>query len=76
MLKTLFAVSAKILFGFYDFVYFRDDTQQFPMATEALGRFLGKSHGVGNAMTCWILKGYGKIVPRRTLRPINDIEER
>ena len=45
-------ISAISSFGFFDFVYFRDHTQQFPMATEVLGRFLGKSEGVGNAMTC------------------------
>ena len=37
--------------GFYDFVYFRDDTQSFPHGNEILGRYLGKSRDVGNA-TC------------------------
>jgi hypothetical protein len=69
-------ISAISSFGFFDFVYFRDHTQQFPMATEVLGRYLGKSHGVGNAMACWILKGNGKVVARRTLRPLNDLELR
>ena len=45
-------ISAISFFGVFDFVYFSDHTQQFPMATEVLGRFLGRSEGVGNVMTC------------------------
>ena len=27
-------------------------------------------------MTSWVLKSNGKVVPRRTLRPLNDVEKR
>jgi hypothetical protein len=67
-------ISALSTFGFYEFVYFRDHTQQFSLATEVLGRYLGPSLYTGNAMCCWILKGNGRIVSRRTIRPLTDIE--
>ena len=44
------------------------------MARERIGRYLGPSTGVGNEMCSWVLKTNGKVIARRTLRPLNQIE--
>ena len=69
-------ISNLAMFSFYDWVYFKDNTEAFPMCDEILGRYLGPTEDVGSEMTSWILKSNGKVVPRRTLRPLNDVEER
>ncbi len=57
-------------FEWYEFVYFRDHTAQFPLDKEVLGRCLGPATGEGNEMTQWCLKANGNVVPRRTVRPL------
>ena len=42
----------------------------FPNNNEVLGRVLGPARGAGNEMTQWILKANGRVVPRRSLRPL------
>ena len=37
---------------------------------EVLGRVLGPARGAGNEMAQWILKANGRVVPRRSLRPL------
>ena len=44
------------------------------MARERIGRYLGPSTGVGNEMCSWVLKTNGKVIARRTIRPLNQIE--
>ena len=44
------------------------------MARERMGRYLGPSTGVGNEMCSWILKINGKVVARKTIRPLNTVE--
>ena len=36
-----------------------------------LGRVLGPARGSGNEMAQWILEANGRVVPRRSLRPLN-----
>ena len=40
-----------------------------------MGRVLGPSKGSGNEMSQWILKSTGKVVPRRTTRPLRTEEK-
>ena len=54
----------------------KDNTEDFPLGDEILGRYLGPTEDVGSVMTSWVLKYNGKVVPRRTLRPLNDVEIR
>jgi hypothetical protein len=42
--------------------------------TEVLGRVLGPARGEGNEMCQWVLKGNVKVVPRRSVRPLNPSE--
>ena len=41
-----------------------------PQHKEVLGRVLGPARGAGNEMAQWILKANGRVVPRRSLRPL------
>ena len=59
------------LYAWYEWCYFRDQTAAFPNNKEVLGRVLGPARGAGNEMAQWILKTYGRVVPRRSLRPLN-----
>ena len=57
-------------YGWYEWCYFRDHTAAFPNNKEVLGRVLGPARGAGNEMAQWILKANGRVVPRRSLRPL------
>jgi len=61
-------------FSFYDWCYFRDQGVAFPFNKEVLGRVLGPATGQGNEMAQWILKANGRVVPRRSCRPLNTSE--
>ena len=61
-------------FGWYDWCYFRDQGSGFPHPKEFLGRVLGPAKDAGSLMTQWILKSNGKVVPRRTCRPLTNAE--
>ena len=57
-------------YAWYEWCYFRDQTAAFPNNKEVLGRVLGPARGAGNEMAQWILKANGRVVPRRSLRPL------
>ena len=58
----------------YEWCYFRDQGESFPFQREVLGRILGSARGEGNEMAQWILKSNGKVVPRRSHRPLKTEE--
>ena len=57
-------------YEWYEWCYFRDQTAAFPNNKEVLGRVLRPASGPGNEMAQWILKANGRVVPRRSLRPL------
>ena len=61
-------------FGWYEWVYFREGSEDFPYMTESLARCLGPAKNEGNEMTQWCLKMNGYIVPRRTIRRLTPEE--
>ena len=61
-------------FGWYEWVYFRQNTARFPYQKEELGRCLGPTKNEGNEMCQWILQKNGQVVPRRTLRRLRAEE--
>ena len=61
-------------YRWYDWCYFRDQKEKFPFNREVLGRILGPAKGEGNEMAQWVLKANGKVVPRRTCRPLTVAE--
>lgn len=61
-------------FGWYEFCYYRENTEKFPFNKEVLGRVLGPARGEGNEMTQWILKANGNVVPHRSPRKLSIAE--
>jgi hypothetical protein len=61
-------------FVWYDWCYYREHTAAFPKQREVLGRVLGPTRGEGDEMCQWILKANGKVVPRRSVRPLQTAE--
>ena len=61
-------------YGWYEWCYYREQTAAFPNQKEVLGRVLGPAKGEGNEMCQWVLKPNGRVVPRRSLRPLQDAE--
>ena len=61
-------------FGWYEWVYFRQHTARFPYQKKVLGRCLGPTKDEGNEMAQWVLQQNGQIVPRRTLRRLQQEE--
>ena len=57
-------------YTWYEWCYFRNQTAGFPNSKEVLGRVLGPARGLGNEMAQWILKENGRVVPRRSLKPL------
>jgi hypothetical protein len=60
--------------GWYEWCYYQEHTAAFPNQQEVLGRVLGPARGEGNEMRQWVLKGNGKVVPRRSVRPLSPSE--
>ena len=61
-------------YGWYDWCYFCDHGNPFPQPREVLGRVLGPARGEGNEMCQWVLKANGRVVPRRSVRPLTTAE--
>ena len=69
-------------FGWFDWCYYRDSSA-FPYQEEKLGRVLGLAKNHSNEIAQWVfkdtprvLKDTMKIVPRRTLMCLTDLEKR
>ena len=67
-------ISALSDFSWYEAVYYLDHKQPFPFAKDMLGCYLGPSTGVGNEYCSWILRSNGRVISRRTVRPLTHIE--
>jgi len=61
-------------YGWYEWCYFRENSNKFPFNREVLGRVLGPATGAGNEMAQWVLKANGNVVPRRSSRPLSVAE--
>ena len=69
-------------FDWYEWCYYYDRNSSFPQSSELLGRVLGPAKGEGNEMAQWILNSKGKVIPRRSVRPLlaselsSDVEQK
>jgi hypothetical protein len=61
-------------YKWYEWIYFRENKNGFPLHRELLGRSLGPAKGEGNEMAQWCLKANGQVVLRRTHRPLSADE--
>ena len=62
-------------FGWYDWVYFRDNAVTYPKDKWVLGRWLGPSTHIGPALFAEILKGNGRCVYRSSYRHLTEDEQ-
>ena len=60
-------ISSLTTFGWYEWVYYRDPGQSYPMPSERLVRCLGPSEHAGTAMNQWVLNEQGNAPPQQTL---------
>ena len=67
-------ISSLCQFGWYEWCYYREHTTAFPHNREVLGQVLGPARSEGNEVAQWILKANGRVVPRRSLRPLTIAE--
>jgi hypothetical protein len=58
-------------FGFYDWVYWYDETAKYPDAKQKLGRYLGPSRKVGSALCAKILGKNGQVRVRSTYTAVS-----
>ena len=63
-------ISSLCQFSWYEWCYYREQTDAFPHNREVLGRVLGPTRGEDNEMAQWVLKANGKVVPRQSLQPL------
>ena len=64
-------ISEYVDFGFWDRVWYKDDGG---LSERKIGRWLGVSHKIGNAMSYFILSQTGKVVSRTTVQCITTLE--
>ena len=62
-------------FGWYDWVYFRDNAVTYPNGKWVLGRWLGPSTDIGPALCAKILKENGRCVYRSSYRHLTEDEQ-
>jgi hypothetical protein len=67
-------ISHICVFGWYDWVMFRDNVPTFPDVKMILGQYLGPRTNVGSALTAKVLKSNGQTVCRSTLQHLIDEE--
>ena len=58
-------------FGFYDRVWFKEDTG---LGETKLARFLGESHQVGSLMSDWVLPSIGIPMSNTTVQRVTNLE--
>jgi len=61
-------------FGFYDFVWYITPADQ-QLEVKQLGRYLGPSHDVGEAMCAYVLTSKGQIISRTSVFPLSVADE-
>ena len=68
-------ISEWIEHSWYDLILYKDSNKHFPSKCgEQVGRWLGVSHRVGQALCYWILPKSGMPISRTTVRPVMAAE--
>ena len=62
------------LFGWYEWVYYRDKMAKHPFQKECLRRCLGPARNEGNVMANWVLTQLGTVIPCQSLRQLTANE--
>ena len=64
-------ISEFVDYGWFDPIWYLDAEEAFPADKEQLGRWLGPSHRVGQALTYFIINNNGSIITRSTVKPLS-----
>jgi hypothetical protein len=69
-------ISSLLPYDFYDYVWFYDQTAEFPKPKRKVGRWLGEAQSFGQAMCYWVLSDTATPIVRSTVQPIpkEDLE--
>ncbi len=67
-------ISHLCVFGWYEWVYYHNQSAFYPFQKECLGQCLGPAKNEGNIMAQWILKENGKVVPCQSLHHLTKAE--
>jgi hypothetical protein len=67
-------ISSICEYGWYDWIYYRDEKAEFPQDAEILGRYLGPAPDIGGEMCMRILNGTGIVRHRSTIRRLTAAE--
>jgi hypothetical protein len=62
------------VFGWYEWVYYCNQSAAYPFQKECFGRCLGPAKNEGNIMAQWVLKENGKVVPGQSLHRLTNAE--
>jgi hypothetical protein len=69
-------ISNSCVHEFFGWCMYRNQGEDFPYQKKLLGRVLGPAKHVANEMAQYVVTNKGSIVPRRTVRPLTDDENR
>ena len=64
-------ISEYLDFGFYDWVWFRENAG---LGETKLEKWLGVSHRVGTMMSFWVITSTGKVLSRTTVQRVTNLE--
>ena len=63
-----------MVFELYDYCWYWDSPQDLPQEKKHIGRWVGVSNRVGQAMVYYIMGNNGKVIARRTVSPLDPSE--
>jgi len=67
-------ISSLVSHDFYDYVWYYDQTPEFPAPRKKVGRWIGEAHSFGKAMCYWILSKNAEPIVRSTIQAIPEDE--
>jgi len=68
-------ISSLVPHDFYEYVWYYDQTAEFPAPKRKLGRWLGEAQNFGQAMCYWVLSKNAVPIVRSTIQSIPDDEQ-
>jgi len=67
-------ISSLVSYDFYDYVWYYDQTPEFPAPKRKIGRWIGEAQSFGQAMCYWVLSENAVPIVRSTVQTIPDDE--
>ncbi len=67
-------ISSLVSYDFYDYVWYYDQTPEFPAPKRKIGRWIGEAQSFGQAMCYWVLSENAVPIVRSAVQTIPDDE--